>query len=314
MADTFRTVCNPAPAEALSLQRPWLMLGSCFTGNIGSRLRRRMVNVAVNPTGILFNPLSIAAVVRRALDGKEPEYELHGDLWNSWMLPGEFSSTDRDEALRLGREAFATLREALMSASTMIITFGTAIIYALARPPYSVVANCHKRPAAEFIRDMLPPAEIIRVWGELLSDLRLRRPDLRIIFTVSPVRHLKEGFHANTLSKATLQLAIAGILRECPGAEYFPAYELLNDDLRDYRFYAEDMTHPSPTAVDYIYRRFEETYLSEADRKTLDEALALRRRLEHRPLHPDTDAARRFAAETDRLLTAFLAAHPRLHP
>lgn len=310
----FRTLCIPTPSEPLSLSRPWLMLGSCFTGNIGARLRQRMVNVAVNPTGILFNPLSIAAVIRRALDGKEPEYEQHGEMWNSWMLPGEFSSPNADEARRLGREAFATLRESLMSASTLIVTFGTAIIYALARPPYSVVANCHKRPAAEFIRDMLPPAEIVRVWGELLRDLTLRRPDLRIIFTVSPVRHLKEGFHANTLSKATLQLAVAGILRECPAAEYFPAYEILNDDLRDYRFYADDMAHPSPLAIDYIYSRFEETYLSESDRRLLDEAMTLRRRLDHRPLHPDSEAARRFAADTERLLTDFLAAHPHLKP
>lgn len=310
----FRTEYIPTAQPPIDLRRPVLMMGSCFTDNVGGCLRRRMVNVCHNPTGTLFNPQSIANVINAALDGTRPEYINHDGIWNSWLLPSEFSSPDRDTALSLGEAAFASLHDALDTAGTIIVTFGTAIVYALTSPPFTVVSNCHKRPAATFFRDMLPVEAIVSVWDKLIERIRRTNPDVRFIFTVSPVRHLKEGFHANTLSKSTLHLAIAALERLHAQCGYFAAYEIMTDDLRDYRFCASDMQHPSPQAVDYIYGKFAETFFTDSDRKLLDRAEKLTRRREHRPLHPDSDDARRFADETEHQLSLLLTEAPWLRP
>lgn len=314
MDNTFRTVYRPVREEPLDLRRPVLMMGSCFTDNIGAALRRRMADVVHNPAGTLFNPQSIANVINAALAGVTPEYVNHDGLWNSWLLPGEFSSPNPAEAAERGTKAMERLNEALHTAGTLIVTFGTAIVYSLAYPPFTVVTNCHKRPASEFFRDMLSPENIAAVWDRLITRLRNDNPDLRIIFTVSPVRHLKEGFHANTLSKSILHLAVERLVHLHERCGYFPAYEIVNDDLRDYRFFDRDLQHPSPQAVDYIYSMFEETYITEEDRKILARALKIRQRLEHRPLHPDSDQGRLFAAETQDHLKVLLTAAPWLRP
>ena len=313
MDTSFRTPYRPQPSAPLDLHKPVLMTGSCFTDNVGGQLRRRMVNVSHNPAGTLFNPQSICNVINAALDGVVPEYEDHGGLWNSWLLPGEFSSPDRDEAVRLGTDALARLADYARTAGTLIVPFGTAIVYALARPPFAVVSNCHKQPQAIFFRDLLTVETVTAAWDALITRLRSVNPSLRIIFTVSPVLHLKEGFHANAVSKSVLLLAVDRITSLHADCEYFPAYEIFSYDLRDYRFYADDMQHPSPAAVAYIYDLFEQTYVAPDDRKTLARALNLRQRTEHRPLHPETEAARRFADDTASLLRDFLSLYPYLH-
>lgn len=311
----FRTEYKAvASASPIDLHRPVLLLGSCFADNIGAILRSHMVNAVVNPAGTLFNPQSIANVINAALDGVSPEYENHDGMWNSWLLPGEFSDSDRAEAEKKAASALAALRDALDTAGTIIVTFGTAIIYALARPPFTVVSNCHRRPSDTFFRDMLPVEAIAAAWDKCIERIRRNNPETRFIFTVSPVRHVKEGFHANTLSKSTLHLALATLERLHPACEYFPSFEIMNDDLRDYRFTGADMQHPTPEAVEYIYEKFSETYFTSSDRTLLEKADKLRRRLNHRPLHPDSDEARRFADETDRQLAALLASAPFLHP
>lgn len=313
--ETFRTVYRAVPSPMpLSPEGRMLLLGSCFTDNVGAELRRRMVPASVNPTGTLFNPLSIARVITAALDSLVPKYEEHDGHWDSWLLPGKFSAETRDEAEALGNAALTELCEELYEADTLIVTFGSAIVYALARPPYDVVANCHKQPSSTFFRDMLAPSNIAAEWIPLLARLRSINPRLRVILTVSPVRHLREGFRSNSLSKATLLLAAEQICRATDACDYFPAYEIVTDDLRDYRFYADDMAHPSRQAVEYVYSLFEQTYFDAAGRALLDEALSLRRRLEHRPLHPGSDEDVRFRAATADALEAFLTAHPAMKP
>lgn len=309
--NTFRTVCPIKSAKPLSLDRI-LLLGSCFTNNIGERLQRHMVNASVNPTGILFNPESIRTVIDFALDNKPIIAESSQGNYFSWLLSGDFTHTDKDIFLSKAEEAFSTLRNDLTNAKTLIVTFGTAIVYALMQPPFIVVANCHKQPSHLFMRDMLTSGAIVAGWQKTIARLRLINPELRIIFTVSPVRHIKEGFHANTISKSILHIAIDTLTRTIENCEYFPAYELMLDDLRDYRFCAEDMAHPSSQAADYIFNRFVETYFTEQDKKLLANAAKLTRRLQHRTLRPDTQDAIEFANETQRLVAEFLTANPQL--
>lgn len=308
---SFRTVwqAHPAPYQ-FSASGKMVAIGSCFADNIGEQLRRRMVNIAVNPCGVLFNPLSIKAVIDCALFGREPEYVYSQGKWLSWLLPGEFADADEQRARTKGREAVARLHEYLLTADTLIVTFGTAIVYVLQEPPFPVVGNCHKHPANTFLRDMITPGVIEHEWTGLLRHLLLLNPKLHVVFTVSPVRHLREGFHQNALSKASLLMAADAIAAANERCSYFPAYEIMTDDLRDYRFYAADMLHPSPVAVDYILRAFLETYFPADQREILAEALTLRQREEHRPLHPGSPQDHEFRQATDRLIARFLEQHP----
>lgn len=318
----FRTEYTPVPsALRLDPQRPVVLLGSCFSDNIGARMRAAMWDAAVNPCGTLFNPASIARAVALALSPRmaaEVEESIFSvkdggvDVWRSWDFPTRFFGLTREACAARCVEALTALREALMRADALLLTFGTAWVYALAAAPERVVANCHKRPAAEFARRRMGVEEITGIWRDMAARLRLLRPEMKIIMTVSPVRHLRDGFDGNSLSKATLRLACDALCSSLPAADYFPAAEVLLDDLRDYRFYASDLLHPSADAEEYIFSRFQERYLDEAGRALLAEALSLRRMSAHRSLLEGTpaDDARR-AAASERL-AAFLEKNPGL--
>lgn len=307
----FRTAYNPRKSSiGLSPERPVLLMGSCFTDAIGERMRRGMWPVCVNPCGTLFNPLSIARLVDMALSDEQPElFEAEG-LWRSWNFPATFACVSRREALASMRKALAGLREAVVNSQAAIFTLGSALVYSLVKNG-SPVANCHKMPSAMFCRELWSVAGLADVLRRCIAAMRRYNPGVHVILTVSPVRHVREGFHDNALSKATLLLACRELEGEC---DYFPAFEILNDDLRDYRFYAEDLVHPSAVAEDYIYSAFRRTYLSAEDDALLTEAGKLRSRMEHRPLHSDTRQAAEFRAATGRMLAEFLAAHPAMRP
>ena len=313
----FRTEVTPAAASfSLSPERPVLLLGSCFVENIGRMMRSSLWDADLNPCGIQYNPFSIARVIRTALSGRCPdtEYFLHDGLWRNWLLPTSFTALTRQEAEALADEAFAALRNALLRASAVVVTFGTAFLYGLADSG-RVVGNCHKVPQDRFRTRIASVDEIEALWTDLMADLRRLNPDVKFIFTVSPVRHLRPSVRNNTLSKATLHLAVER-LTALPDTEYFPAYELLTDDLRDYRFYADDMVHPSQQAVEYIWDKFCATYLTEPSRQLLEQGARLRKRLDHRRLAPadGSPAQTDFERETDRILREFLAAHPAMKP
>lgn len=178
----------------------------------------------------------------------------------------------------------ADLLAAITDSSVLFVTFGTSWCYFLAEDPDYVVANCHKQPATMFVRRRLSVDEIAETWIRLASDLRVRFPELRIVFTVSPVRHLKDGFSGNTVSKAVLQVAIDEICSQLAFCSYFPAFELVNDDLRDYRFYASDLVHPSDEAVEYIWDGFKTVYLDDNAIQILKEGENLMKAWNHRPL------------------------------
>lgn len=284
------------PPFRIDAGRGILLIGSCFTDNVGSRLLGCGVDACVNPGGVQYNPASIATLLRAAIAGAMPERSVfvHDGRTRSWLFPTRFSSADPDEAATLFAATLATLRRALLAMPVLIVTFGTAWVYehdATATSSYEgIVGNCHKVAAAEFRRRRLGVEEITADWESLVARIRGFRTQngvdepLRLIFTVSPIRHFKDGAHENTLSKSTLHLAVDALSGKIAGTDYFPAYELLTDDLRDYRFYADDMVHPAPAAVDYIWSHFQATYYTESDRALLASRAKALRAAGHRSL------------------------------
>lgn len=300
MALKFRTEVNVGSGETkISHGSRIVTLGSCFSDEIGSRLERNLFNIAVNPVGTLYNPMSIAIALDRLMSGHrytQSELVCRDGVWHSFEHHSRFSSTDAGMCLDRINDAATAAREALMKCTHLIVTFGTAYVYTR---DGRVVANCHKFPAAEFVRSRMSVDDILSAWLPLLSKLKAFNPALRLIYTISPIRHLADGAHGNQLSKATLQLATDAIIRATAGySEYFPAYELVLDDLRDYRFYASDLVHPSDMAVEYIYDKFADMFFTPDTVKLAVDAGKLVRFVQHRPLTDDKDA---YAAHTARL-------------
>ena len=312
----FRTEIPPFRAPfTLSPEAPAVMLGSCFSDHVSTRMRAGLWKV-VNPFGTLFNPISIAAAVRlsllpedqalssfrKSLFGNSP---VHSRFFGSRM-----SGADSQSAEQRFIAAYHAIREALASAEALFVTFGTAWVYALSSDPEMIVGNCHKQPASFFIRRRLSVQEIVEEWSSLASVIRSHFPNLHLIFTVSPVRHLKDGFEGNSRSKAVLQLAIEQLLDSVPDSFYFPAFELINDDLRDYRFYGPDLVHPSQQAVDYVWERFKDTFLDATGVSILREGERITAACAHRPLilEPGSETTRDNTLKA--LVYDFLNRHP----
>lgn len=285
----FRTVVPPLDGlqGTVSYSRSIVMLGSCFTDNVGSRMQNAMFDCAVNPCGTLYNPASIASSLLDILYERpytENDLVFHDGLWHSFSHHSRFSGSDKDAVLDRINKALKCAVKSLSGASALIITFGTAWIYRL-KEGNTVVANCHKMPASTFKREMLSSTQVYGLWKKMLRELSARYPDLKVIFTVSPIRHLADGAHANQLSKATLLEAVDRLVGEFSDqAVYFPAYEIMMDDLRDYRFYTADMVHPSEVAVDYIYDNFRSSFMTDSTVAASKVCEALTRRLNHRSL------------------------------
>lgn len=287
----FRTEYEAKPADRfLNPEEPVVLIGSCFTDYIGERMRTCRWSAFPNVTGTLFNPKSIETVLRIACsrdnisDTIKDSIASRDPLWVSWLADSGCTSYSKDETERRVFDRLISLRDKLENARTLIVTFGTAWIYELKERPGYVVANCHKFPSDTFTRRRLSISEISDDWKILVGLLTDTYPELRIILTVSPVRHLKDGFEGNSRSKAILQMACEEICAANDRVEYFPSYEIMNDDLRDYRFYESDLVHPSPMAVDYIWQKFQDRYLSKESRALLAEGEKLTKRQNHRPI------------------------------
>ncbi len=291
----FRTTIDIKPFEQrIDHTQPILSLGSCFASNIAERLAEAKFQIVASPTGILFNPESIAAALNRfdalsrgdrgAIPAAE-ELSRSGSRWFSYDFHSDFSSADAEKALALMQAAVERGAEALSQAKVVIITFGTAFVYRH-KCSGEVVANCHKQPQSLFLREMLSAEEIA---SRYISLLQGPLSDKQVIFTISPVRHLADGLEANSLSKATLRIAVETIKRACGNAIYFPAYEIVMDELRDYRFYAEDMTHPSSVAIDYIWQRFAECALSTQTLKVNEQIERIVKATQHRPFDAQSE-------------------------
>ena len=269
------------------------MLGSCFTDNVGGCLLGGGFPACVNPCGTLYNPASIASALLDILYERpytRDDLFQHEGLWHSWSHHSRFSGPDPDAVVEHINKSQAKASEALSKASALFITFGTSWIFRLTEEG-RVVANCHKKPAALFQREMLNTQKVYGLWKKMLRELQARYPALKTVFTVSPIRHLADGAHGNQASKSTLLLAIDQLTQELKDTSlYFPAYEIMMDDLRDYRFYAADMLHPSPVAIAYIYDKFCESFMTQATVMKALQAEREARRVAHRPLHPTSPA------------------------
>lgn len=256
-------------------------LGSCFSQAIGNRLRDGGVDIDVTPMGILFNPLSIALILKRAVEGIFfTDNDLYLDrqgIYHALSFESKRQHADAGALLDDINRDFANFRNAVLRADTWLITFGTAWCFRHFSTD-CIVGNCHKLPDNEFERFLCSVDNIVETWSPLVE----KSP--RVIFTVSPVRHLNDGLHGNTLSKSRLHLAIETLCDRFPNAEYFPAYEALNDDLRDYRFYADDMKHPSSVAEEYIFDLFCARYFNKIDRSNIENELRKQLRELHRPI------------------------------
>ena len=303
----------PPSTIRIGYEHRTMILGSCFAEAIGQRLSDLLFPVDLNPFGILYNPDSIAAAIRRLMDGNlftADELTRYDDLYHSLLHHGSFSAPTADECLERINARLSAGAEFLAAADRIIVTFGTSYVYRW-KGTGAVVGNCHKMPDSYFRRERLSVDKVVHRWNLLLDSMVRRRPEVKWIFTVSPVRHLRDGAHENNLSKSVLHLIIEKLISLYPTiANYFPAYELMMDELRDYRFYAEDMCHPSPVAIHYISDRFESTYMDAKTRAWLRRAEALHRDLQHRPIHPDSEAYRRFLMQTKLKLKQLRAELP----
>ena len=299
----FRTEIEPSPARAtLGYENRLLTLGSCFAVTIAERLARAKFHITANPSGILFNPLSIAAAIdsyANATPVHREELRSDGEAWYHFAFHSDFSAPDADEALRRMNDARQRGAEALRRADRVILTFGTAWVF---EHNGEVVANCHRRPASEFVRRRLRVGEIVGAYARLIEGPLAGK---QLLLTVSPVRHLADGLAGNALSKAVLRLAAAELAERFTTVSYYPAFEILTDDLRDYRFYAEDLVHPAPQAVEYLWERVVADLLSEEARRQLPAIEALVAAAAHRPRHPQGDAHRAFCRRQLERIAAF---------
>lgn len=291
----------PEAARQFGYTDRFMLFGSCFAENIGHLLADNKFLIDVNPFGILYNPLSVSGAIRRLLSGQpleETELFVANGLYHSWMHHGSFSSADPASCLSQINGRLLSASRALVGLSVLVVTWGTAWVYRL-KEGGQVVANCHKQPERLFVRERLTVEQIVGEWENLLDGLWRVNPGLQVLLTVSPIRHWKDGAHGNQLSKATLLLAADELNRRSGGrVAYFPSYEIMLDELRDYRFYAEDMLHPSPLAVDYIADKFCQQYLSAEARAAMAAWQEIRKALAHKPFHPESEAYRRFLVQT----------------
>jgi hypothetical protein len=279
-----------------------LLIGSCFTENIGEKLKKFKFSVIENPNGILFNPISVAEALISYID--KPEYKKEdlfqfNEGWHSWKHHSRFSGLTVEEALKKVNGSIAVAHHYLREADYLMITLGSAWIYTLTEKafnakPGSVAANNHKAPAEWFVRRLLTTEEVLHSLDNAINRLCRFNSKLKIIFTISPVRHLREGAVENNRSKAALIQAVHHLVDKFDSLYYFPAYELVIDDLRDYRFYAEDLVHPNYLATEYVWQKFIAACMDEKSKNLMEEIHTINLAYNHKPFNPTSEQHRKF--------------------
>ena len=290
-----------------------IFIGSCFTENIGNQMAALNYDVDINPFGILYNPISVANGIRFLLQNKEFSNEdliQHDGLWHSFFHHGKFSFSNKNQTLATINNQIKTSSKFLEKANFLFITFGTAWIYKFKKTG-KAVSNCHKIPAKEFDRIRLSVNEIVEEHQQLLAEIWKINRSLKVVFTVSPIRHWKDGAIENQRSKATLLLAIDQIVKNSKeNCAYFPSYEIVMDELRDYRFYAEDMIHVSDVAIKHIWRKFEKALIAEESQKISKEIKKIKAAANHKPFNKFTKEHLKFQQEQLSKLKLFEQKHP----
>lgn len=313
----FRTeISLPASAYPITHATNTVLTGSCFAQNIGQFLHDYKFKVVVNPSGIVYNPLSVAQTLQLLSDNArftQNDLFFYNELWLSFAHHGSFSHPNAKQCLHRINSALEQGSAALLQAQYLIITLGTAFVYRL-KSNGLVAANCHKLPDTYFTRVRLSVPDVVAALKPILGRLLETNPQLRVVLTVSPVRHWKDGAVNNQLSKATLLVAAHELAQQFRGrVDYFPAYELVMDDLRDYRFYQPDMLHPTPTAVEYIWQKFSDVYFTAETRALMRTVEKITKACRHTPFNPHTHAARQFAQQQTAAIEQLLQQHAGLN-
>jgi hypothetical protein len=276
--------------EKISIRKPLLIVGSCFAENIGNIMQQQLFDVQVNPFGIVYNPLSIASQLQMIVTRKEfaqSDLFQHNELWHSWHHHGSFSNAHTTSVLAAINKEIHDAHRQLLKADWLVITLGTAFYYTL--PNQIIVSNCHKVPASQFNKKIATQAQITNALQEAFEHIKILNPSIKILMNVSPVRYVRDGLRENTISKSLLHLSCDELVQSNNNCFYFPSYEIVIDELRDYRFYDADMLHPNEQAIRYIYEKFSQL-LFDAETilaiKSIDELIAF---IGHRPLHPNRE-------------------------
>ena len=278
------------------------LIGSCFTENMGDKLKKYKFNVTENPNGILFNPVSVAEALISYIDNNQltaADLFQFNDAWHSWKHHSRFSGLTAEEALNKINTSITLAHNYLKHADYLMITLGSSWIYTLTEKALntttgSVAANNHKAPSDWFFRKLMSPEEVFQTLQNVLQRLFFFNPKLNIIFTISPVRHLREGAIDNNRSKAVLIEAVHQLSEKLDNLYYFPAYELVIDDLRDYRFYAEDLVHPNYLATEYVWKKFIAACVDEKAQNLLEELHSINLAYQHKPFNPSSEQHKRF--------------------
>lgn len=309
----FRTKTDIPKSELqISHRSRILMFGSCFIENTGKLLIDNKFNANLNPFGVLYNPQSIGQALQLLINKQkftdDDIFEYKG-LYHSFYHHSSFSHYEKEKCLEQINDRLEQASRDLRQADILFITFGTAYVFRN-KESSKVVGNCHKLPANNFDRYRLNTEDIVDDWNNLLKRLKEINPNFQVVFTVSPIRHLKDGAHDNQLSKSVLLLAIDELCKSDKSLHYFPSYEIVLDELRDYRFYNEDMIHPNSVAVKYIWERLTETYMHKETHLITDEWRKIHSALNHRPLNTDSEEYKLFLRQTLLKLKAFNEKYP----
>lgn len=287
------------------------LAGSCFTEQIGAKLAAHKFNTIENPNGILFNPVSIANALVSYIEYKkygEEDLFFQNEQWGSWDHHTRFSSLDKNECLQGINDSIEKAHDFLKQTDWLLLTIGSAFVYELASK--KIVANCHKVPTDKFTKRLLGIEDVVTTLDTLVYRLKQFNPGIKIIFTISPVRHLRDGFVENNRSKATLINAVHHLVDKFENLFYFPAYELVIDDLRDYRFYAEDMVHPNYAATNYVWEKFTEACIEEEAKQLMKELFAVQAAYLHKPFQPRSQAHQKFLQSNLQKAQALQQAYP----
>ena len=269
--------------------------------------------ITVNPFGVLFHPLAIENILQHTIENSRytaEDFFLHNELWHSFDFHSDMSQPSLKEAIQQANSQQIQLQQALQEASFCFITLGTAWVY-IYNSTDTIVANCHKLPSQHFSKRLLSIEEITESLSHITALLKQFNPSITVVFTISPVRHIKDGFFENQVSKSQLFAALYPLITDNKSL-YFPAYELLLDELRDYRFYANDMVHPSEMAINYIWKRLVATYIETATQADMKQVDSIQKGLSHRPFNPETESHQQFLAQLQQKMEAFTMKYPHI--
>lgn len=292
----FHLEFTPKPFDIkINHRQHLLLIGSCFTEQIGAKLANHKFSVIDNPNGILFNPISITRSVSSYIDNKQYKAEdlfYQNECWNSWEHHSRFSNPDKEKCLLAINESQTRAHSFLKKADWLLITLGSAFVYELDNK--NVVANCHKVPTDKFNKRLLQVDEVVAALQQMIEKVAGFNPGVKIIFTISPVRHLRDGFVENNRSKATLIDVVHRLVEKNQHCFYFPAYELVIDDLRDYRFFAEDMVHPNYAATNYVWEKFIAACIDEPSQQLMKDIALIVAAKNHKPFNPTSEQHKKF--------------------